>query len=98
MVGFFWFHRATTLSMPGTVFQYCRVTGLVEGSQDAAAAPVSPEDGSDEEQAVSAATAASASTAPATPEREVVMVSFRTTAGGGADRSTWTPGGDSQRR
>src|SRR4051794_10802328 len=96
MVGFFLLHRAMTLSMPGTVFQYCRVTGPDDGSHDAAAAPLSPVDGWDEEHAVSAATpATTVSTAPARRKREVVGViaSFRTTAGGGADRSTLTPGG-----
>src|SRR5689334_7449140 len=36
MVGIFWFQRATTLSMPGTVFQYWRVTLPWAGSQAAA--------------------------------------------------------------
>ena len=52
MSGFFLFQRATTLSMPGTVFQYWSVTLPFAGSQEAAAAL---SDGPDEEQPESTA-------------------------------------------
>src|ERR1700754_542756 len=72
MFGFFLFHRATTWSMPGTVFQYWRVTLPWAGSQaEADVAPV----GAGEEHAESAATlAAAVTTAPTRRMRVTVLL------------------------
>jgi hypothetical protein len=60
MSGFFLFHRATTWSMPGTVFQYWRVTLPFAGAQEAADA--SPDGAGDEHPASTAIPAAAATT------------------------------------
>src|SRR6266702_5023537 len=72
MFGFSLFHRATTWSMPGTVFQYWRVTLPVAGAQDDDDAVF---DGADEEQAVSRAALVAA--AMATPARRARVGEIR---------------------
>ena len=93
MFGFFLFHRATTWSMPGTVFQYWRVTLPFAGSQDAAAGGASPTESGDEHAASTAMPAAAVKTAPARRMRVTVllMFSFQTTTGDGARPVELTP-------
>src|SRR5882757_7267475 len=74
MFGFSLFHRATTWSMPGTVFQYWRVTLPFAGSQEAA--DEEPDGAGDEHAASTARLAAAATTAPPRRMRVAVVLIF----------------------
>src|SRR5437879_8009304 len=82
MFGFCLFPRATTWSMPGTVFQYWRVTLPVAGAQEGADAAL---DGAVEQAASTATLVAAATTAPAKRTRvtELLMLAFQRTTGDG---------------